>query len=673
MASTPEHALRRLSWHRPAVALFHSLAMVFTGVWLSLQFGRDTPWDYFSYHAYSAHLLFHDRLAQDYFAGGMQGYMNPIGFLPFALASAVGMDSIGIGAMLGAFHALNGVFLLLICRSLSRTQPDLSAVLAPGLLLGIVSPILLMHLGSTFTDPIGSVCVLGAVWLALKRRPWQYFGAGVFIAAAIAIKLSNLVFAVALVVMVLFPSKGRAWREWLRSGAVFASGSVTGLAIFQGVWSWRLYTLTGNPLFPFFNGLLKSPLIPVDSQSVGRFVPKSILEFLAVPLDLARYSSWSHLEIPAPTLVPLAATAAAIAFAFCVGMRRLRGQDTTLPAGPLPAGLVSLGAFCLVSAVLWTLTSGNSRYALPLFLLLGPLLALLLIALVPRRYAILVAWLVLAAQIFMTVDARIIRWRSQQWTPQWVSVDMPRELASEPALFISLASQSQSNLVPYLHPRSSYIHLNNGHFSVPSTGAGSVPLWRLLRRHDYRAKIVLQRPRFLDGDEVPLASVLKYGNSYLDRISMRIVDGSCSELRVNAAPGYGISLNAGLAPPRSQGLVVCDAVRSPSRYAEPRAAAERIMNAFEDKCPGLFNPRRPQIELAGEAWVRIYPKYDSAILVVNFIKGYVSYQLTGQFKGIVIGTPSTWKQDLKRFDCRMPYDGARGYKGFAAEVEARGR
>jgi len=633
---------------------------------LVLKMGRDTPWDYFSYHAYSAYLLFHDRLAQDYFAAGPQGYMNPIGLLPFALTQLVGLDSIGTAMVLAAVQALNGICLLLICRSLAKIRPDLTAVLVPGCVLGMVSPILLTHLGGTFTDPVGSIFVLGAVWLALApSTSWRQFGAGVLIAAAVAIKLSNVTFAVAMLPMILLPWRENCRRDWLGRCLSFAGGSALGFLFFQGYWSYKLYVLTGNPLFPFFNGLFRSPLFPTESQSVGRFVPATFTDFLAIPLDLARYASWAHLEMPAPTIVPLAAAIAALIFVCKWLMEFARRRRFALIA---PRPTLQLLAFCAISAVLWALTSGNSRYAIPLFLLLGPVLALVVNALCPRRYAILIVWIVLLFQLFMTWDARIQRWRSQQWTPEWVPTDIPVSVSGKPALFISLALQSQSNMVPYLHPDSAFVHLNNGHFSVPSSGPASVSLWRLLDRFGYRAKIILQRSKMID-KEIPLPKVIERGHNYLDRISMRIIDGSCVDVHVNDASGYRIGLNSKLPAPIGQGLLVCDAVRAPSRYAAPRAEAGRIMDAFEDKCPELFVPRRPQVELAGKnVWVRIYPKYDSAVLVLSFEDHYISYLLTGQFNGIVIGTPETWQQDVKKFDCRMPYGGLRGFKGFEAEI-----
>lgn len=656
----------RFSWQRPAGVALYSALIVIASIVVVLKVGRDTPWDFFSYHAYSAHLLFHDRLAQDYFAAGLQGYMNPIGFLPFALAQLVGLNSIGIGVVLAATHALNGIFLLLICRSLARLRPGLAAVLVPGCLLGIVSPLLLSHLGSTFNDPVGSACVLGAIWLALApSTPSRQFGAGVFIAAAVAIKLSNLVFAIALLPMILVPWKGVPLRDWLRDCAGFAFGGLLGLLLFQGYWSYKLYALTGNPLFPFFNGLFKSPLIPTESQAVGRFVPGNLAEFLAVPVDMARYASWAHLEMPAPTIVPLAATVAGLALACKWLLVILRRRAPELEAA---RPTLQLLVFCAVSAVLWALTSGNARYGLPLFLLLGPVFALLVNALCPRRFAVLIVWLVLFMQLFMTWDAHIARWRSQQWTPEWMSMEVPKSVSEQPALFISLAMQAQSNIVPRLHPESAFVHLNNGHFAVPSTGPGSVPLWRLLERFGYRAKIVIQKPILL-GESVSVERLIDQGNNSLDRILMRIVDGSCVSLKVNDAPGFRIGLNKSLPLPPVVDLIICDAIRSPSRYAVPRARAEQIMAAFEDRCPDLFSPRRPQVDLVGDVWVRIYPKYDSAVLIVNFDKHYISYLLSGQFKGVVLGTPETWQQDVKKFDCSMPHGGLRGYKGFAAEVE----
>jgi len=53
-------------------------------VLLSLALGRDINWDYYNYHGYAALSVVQDRLGQDFWPAGVQGYLNPLPFLPFA-------------------------------------------------------------------------------------------------------------------------------------------------------------------------------------------------------------------------------------------------------------------------------------------------------------------------------------------------------------------------------------------------------------------------------------------------------------------------------------------------------------------------------------------------------------------------------------------------------------
>lgn len=644
----------------PTLALLISLSLVGISIYL----GRDTPWDYFAYHAYAAQTLFGHRFDQDYFGAGMQGFLNPIGFLPFALAQKAHLTSLATGIILAAVHSLNGIFLLLISRDLIRSRPERLPLVVPGILAGLICPILLAHIGSTFTDPVGSALVLGAFWLILtKKTPAAHAVAGVLIGAAIAVKLTNLVFAIALIACATFPLREEAARQWFNRNFALALGMLGGLASFQGYWSFLLYKYTGNPLFPFFNSLFESPLYATDAAVVGRFVPASFGEAMLTPLELAKYNSWSHLEVSAPNILPLALLLAAAFSALSLVVRR--NWVMVSPIGYPDAWKYAI--FVLASYVLWLMTSGNSRYAIPLFMALGPAATLLLGTFLPRRYAILVGWILLLLQIFVTFDAGIKRWNSQQWSKDWVSIDLPANLTEQPYLFISLAQKSHTELVTRVHPDSAFVVLVNGQNSLPSQGPASKGLFRLIHKHAGHIKIVLQRPALIDA-RLPDAALVNRGNDYLDRLDLRIVDGTCQEANINAAPALDIALNRHLEEALPEELVICDAAASPSRYVAERKNAERIFDAFEHACPEIFHPLAPQIEKVNDMWVRIYPKYDSAVLILSYENNYISYAFTGQFQPILVGTPNTWWQDVGKFECKLPYEGKRGFAGFEAEM-----
>lgn len=657
---------------KPAVfwpmAIFSLAIGTLAGLWL----GMDAPWDYYSYHAYAAELLLHDRLGQDYFAGGQQGYMNPVGFLPFALAKAMGWSAQAIGVLLSALHSLNFFFLLLLSRDMVRANPARAAFALPGALLGALSPVLLIHLGSTFLDPLAAALVMAALWLVLGRETkGALLSAGLLVAAAIAIKPTNLVFGVALMVCVLLRAYWRvetpAKRACHTRVLAFVGGGMLGVLLLQGWWSWKLYQLTGNPAFPFLNSIFHSTWLPASSVLVGRFVPDSLIAALGSPLSLARLSSWIYLEVPAPSIVPLVTVFGLIAAGLIAVLSRV-GLRHGLSVGR--DGLICV-VFVMLSWCLWLKTSGNARYAIPLFLAQGPALAVLFAFAFPKRYALLLLWLACLIQGFVVWNAGIVRWNSQQWPQHWVNVTIPRQLVDKPYLFISVAGQSHSEIVPHLHPRSAFMHLNNGHYPIPSEGPASIPLWRLIHQSKGRIKVVIDRPIELKGVTISDEQVIRSADLTLDRVGLKMDDADCNDVAINADMPVGFQLNHRLPMRRMASLLVCSGVVAEPRLAVERARAAAIFDAFEARCPDIFQPARPQIENAGGVWFRSYAKLDSLnVFIVD--GGEIMYSLSGQFRGIKIGNVASWQEDVARFDCRLPYDGKRGFSGFQQELGTHG-
>jgi hypothetical protein len=81
------------------------LALVVTAalgltVGMALQMGRDLNWDFLNYHAYAALLTQVDRLSQDYFPAGLQGYLNPLPYLPVGVMQALGWPAALIASRL---------------------------------------------------------------------------------------------------------------------------------------------------------------------------------------------------------------------------------------------------------------------------------------------------------------------------------------------------------------------------------------------------------------------------------------------------------------------------------------------------------------------------------------------------------------------------------------------
>src|ERR1043166_301375 len=109
-----------------------------------------------------------------------------------------------------------------------------------------------------------------------------------FLGIAIGFKLSNLFFAVPIVLVYAFNILRTAPRE-SRVGAFLALVKQTPIAaiIFLAPiapFSVFIYKITGNPVFPLYNGIFKSPFWPQGVAFDPRWGPHNFAESLAWPV-----------------------------------------------------------------------------------------------------------------------------------------------------------------------------------------------------------------------------------------------------------------------------------------------------------------------------------------------------------------------------------------------------
>lgn len=661
--SVTENCIRRILPH-----LAVGVAIALVCVLLALEYGLDVPWDYYNYHAYAVHLLSHDRLGHDFFPAGLQGYLNPIGFIPFAFAQSLPLNSMGIAAFLAILHSLNAFFLYLIARDLGRgTSTGTRLAMAVGWLLGASTPVFLIHLGSTFVDPIGSCFVLGAVWLTLFHpKPKWFFIAGLLAATATSIKLSNAIFMVGLAFTMLWPL-AESRKQWFTRVSLGAAGMILGLVATQGYWSLRLYETMGNPFFPLFNSIFQSPYYPpVDFASI-RFRPESWGELLSLPFRLMQPNSWVYMETVAPAFAP-----ALCCLALALVLVRKLFIRTQADASPGYASFAygRLALFIALVTVLWIVTSANGRYAISLLMLLGPFAAATLTRAMPARYAALLLILATGFQIHSGSLQGVDRWGSRKWTPKWLAPVVPAALARSPQLFISVEIQSHSELVPFLHPDSVYVNLIGSHYSIPSEGPAYARLKSLIDSYRDRTQIILTIPQ-LEGYTPNIPAIVGYKSALLDRVGLRISHAQCKPIRIDVQKPLDTHFNRNMGETRPGLLLSCKAERIVPRpeVAALRARAVEIMNAFEKKCPDLFYPPKPQVEGAGWGWVRKYTKYDNLSLYVNFQDNIIVNGLSGQTEPNPLGKSTDWRKVVADFQCTLPGDNRRGSFHFNREIK----
>jgi hypothetical protein len=372
--------------------LRHARAPLLAGVLVPLLFGlvsvalgQDTNWDLRNYHWYNPYALLHGRLAQDMAPGNWQSYFNPAIDVPYYLLNQV-LPGPLVGFVMGFVHGLNFVLLLAIVR---RMLPKDSADWRLCLLLalaGICGGGFLSELGNTMGDNLTALFVLGALYLILRHwerlQTWSAGNLAILLLAGFVmglgagLKLTNATYALALCcAMLVVPG---SWRTGLASAFTIGCGVIAGVALGAGPWWWRLWQAFGNPLFPQFNNIFKSPLARqggvLDDFHLPRHVGEALLWPFVFTRDMTRVSELAFTQAILPVLYALAW----LFVARWVFERWAGGRAGRAPAAPLSARARFLLVFGLVAYLAWLRLFSLYRYLIPLELL-APLMAWLLI------------------------------------------------------------------------------------------------------------------------------------------------------------------------------------------------------------------------------------------------------------------------------------------------------
>lgn len=632
--------------------------------------GKDLNWDFFNYHRYAALNLYQSRLTQDFFAAGYQGYMNPLPYAPFAWMLHAGWHSLVIGSVLAIIHSLNAFFLYLICRAvLVRNDfPRTTAILST--LLGCSTGAFVSQIGSSFVDPLTTVPVMAGLWLLVTGSSLPRSAlVGALVGFSVALKLTNAPYAIGLYAALLAAAWGGKshTRHLCRTAFAGAGGGLAAFLVAYAPWGLKLYQAYGSPVFPLFNSLFKAPDFPGYSIALDRFVPQGFMDALTLPFRMLSSASWIYTEIQAPDIRPTVVLIGLAAWGGMVAWKRVFQTRQTESSPACASAIKERTVFTFFAAALpvWIMTSSNGRYAIPLLLLLGPLLFLVWQkALGDSGARVALGTCVVLESVAMTL-AGSPRWNPMPWTPDWLPASVPSELKETPQLYVTIGLSSESYLAAEVHPDSSFVN-PIGLLSIPTGGPGWGHFISLREKYAGAIQVVLPPAKISTAAGRKL--FLDTHNAIIERLGLHINESSCLGIDFNT-PEDSISFPwiTGSFPKRS--LTSCAAVATAPtpRIDENRARAEKIMNELEDHCPNIFQPPRPQIEGDGVNWARLYGKHD-IILSLDFGENRtLRYRQDRQGVQTVVGSVDTADQNINHFACRLPYGGSRGIDTLSAD------
>lgn len=647
-------------------------------VLVSYLLGKEVMWDTFDYHFYAGFSAWHDRFGHDYFAAGAQSYLNPYVYAPFYALVRTDLPALLVASVLAIVQS--GILWLTYELTIAISPPENSRVRimvgACAVALALANPILLDQLGTSYADILTAEVVLAA-WLLLVqavRTPSaaRMICAGLLLGAASALKLTNSLHALSACVLLLFLPT--TWRVRARLSLGFFAALAVSFVVVVLPWAIQLQHHFGNPFFPLFNNIFRSPQFPTAPVTDSRFVPGSLAQGLLRPFAMALPAAYVDDEFPSPdlryALLLILALVALVQWAWRRLRRRPQSSDSEAPGAT--RGLVALASAFLVDWILWLRITGNGRYFLAMACVAGILCVVLTWRIFSARSRVLAIVLtsVFAVQVVQLAFGTGYR-TSVPWDGgPWYEVSVPAALQRTPNLYFILGEQSQSFLAPYFAKGSGFVN-PDGDYVVGAGGANGAHVEALIREYAGHIRVGVMAGEFVLSPPKELPD-LAHANDTLAQFGLRVDTTDCSTVIARAVrerwrkvlpatlpiklPQLGSRVI--LVPQSTEGyLVTCHAVPDPaSRRA--LAAAERepdlVFERMESECPRLFQPLRPMTQVYGDSrrgylWLRKYPGTGLTAIVMEGVLKLVDGTRGG--RAAVIGSESDWARGAVRLAC----------------------
>ncbi len=386
--------------------LFLGLTAAFWGCYV-LWLGKDTSWDFRNYHWYIPYAFLNGRESFDMLVAHQASYYNPFQDIPFYLLATHTPAWFAL-FVLGAVQGCNVIPLYILGRqTLAIEEYKLGA--AALALLGQTGGLGLNMFGTTYHDNTMSIVILSAIAILVVNRKrmaegplWQAAaiaaGTGLLVGSTVGLKLPEAPFALGFAATLV--ALGGSWKH---QGVRLIAGGIAGaagVALFMGYWTLYLEHTTGNPLFPYFNDVFKSPLaLPAPYRDM-RFLPTSFWKAALFPILFT--IDW-HVadDIPLRDMRVMLAYVTGIVAIVVWAIGRRSKDPLVIPEAARP-----ILAFAAVSYFVWLKLFAIYRYIVGLEML-GPLIVAIAIGLlpIPRRVQLVsLAALFLATAAFTHVE-----------------------------------------------------------------------------------------------------------------------------------------------------------------------------------------------------------------------------------------------------------------------------
>lgn len=377
-----------------------------------------------------------------------------------------------------------------------------------------------------------------------------------------------------------------------------------------------------------------------------RFLPDTWRDAILRPLAMTSPNGGVYVEIIAPDFRFVFIIVLALAWVLLA-----RGEQRRAAAAPALLGLTAL-AF-----VPWLATTGNGRYFMPFLLIAGPLcIGLLQLSPASRNFRLALALGMVCWQAFLIYEISPWRyWGHVAWSdgPAF-EVEVPKQVAAQPATYVTLSSISYSLIAPSFHPASRWVNISTQAGSADKSPDG-LRTQALIAAPGALKVIFPTVPGGQRGEQIDPA-LGQAIDDLLARQGLSIErEDQCRLMRSAGLAGMASSrLSDGDAgTPGVHGFWLCPLARRASQRArEAPPVAERMERVFEKlerTCPRIFPPGETVSLKIPNGAVRGYPGSDFKLYVLD--DGRVIYKYYRALNAVVLGDMDTVLSPAFAMDC----------------------
>jgi len=196
---------------------------------------------------------------------------------------------------------------------------------------------------------LAEATLLAANFKSVRRKHYSLIHIGLFLGISLAFKLSNLAFVIPIVALALYQAYV-CRRELVLPSSV--AGMIAAMVVPVAPFFIFMFMETGNPVFPIYNRVFRSPYWTADSGPGSPLGPKNIVQTLLWPFWVYLYpergSEFLGGDNPYTGRI-------ALGFVFAVA---------ALLAPRVSPSARLLGLVTGASILLWSASSGNLRYGI---------------------------------------------------------------------------------------------------------------------------------------------------------------------------------------------------------------------------------------------------------------------------------------------------------------------